>query len=113
MRKILRFRNFQESGLFKYRQDLENAIENEGFDPGFFLSANRRAWFADVVEEWLANRPRGNDPSAKPPLKGTARMSVAHARPAAATRSSKSKVQRPPFISAVGADVLPIKKVQH
>ena len=57
MPQLIRYKNLEDAGVVSSWPQLRHMIENEGFPPGFLLSPNVRAWFADTVKKWLAERP--------------------------------------------------------
>ena len=56
MQKHYRFKDLQAAGIVKNRMTLSRWIKLYGFPPGVLLGPNTRAWPADEVEAWLAQR---------------------------------------------------------
>lgn len=56
MKKLYRFKDLQAAGIVKNRMTLSRWIRFHGFPSGFLLGPNSRAWPADQVERWLAER---------------------------------------------------------
>ena len=85
MRKLLTFPDLASSAGIKNWPALRRAIERDGFDPGFYISPNRRVWFEDVVTAWVEARAL-QTVGHKPPLKGEVkpRVEAKAAREAAA-----------------------------
>jgi hypothetical protein len=57
LEKIVFFEDLKANGVFPDRMALKRAIDNQGLDPGFMVTPNRRGWYEDVVKQWLATRP--------------------------------------------------------
>ena len=55
--QLIRYKHLKDAGVVSSWAQLQHMIENEGFDPGFLLSPNVRAWYAHKVQKWLAERP--------------------------------------------------------
>jgi hypothetical protein len=62
MRHYLRFHDLRAAGIVTNRMTLGRWIASQGFPRGVMLGLNTRAWPADEVEAWLANRPLHQPP---------------------------------------------------
>jgi predicted DNA-binding transcriptional regulator AlpA len=67
---LYRFPDLQERRIAGSWAQLGRMQKQHGFPAGIMLSENVRAWYADQVDAWLANRPTAN----ATPLKGAARV---------------------------------------
>lgn len=54
--RLLRFSDLVDLGIVNNRVTLSRRIKNDGFPPGFKLGPNSRAWPAEEVEAWIAER---------------------------------------------------------
>ena len=54
---ILRFKDLQQRGIVKNREQLENLKKNYGFPLGRWMSPNTRTWTEDEIAEWYQSRP--------------------------------------------------------
>jgi len=64
----LRYADFERDGLFKSRQQLQNAIKYLNFPLGRLITPNVRAWHKEKeVEPWLETRPVEPKPTPKSP----------------------------------------------
>lgn len=57
MRRYYRFADLKAAGIVGNRMTLSRWIRSQGFPAGVLLGPNSRAWPADDVDAWLANRP--------------------------------------------------------
>jgi predicted DNA-binding transcriptional regulator AlpA len=62
---LLNFEDLKARRLFTNRMTLMRAINLHGFPPGIMVTPNRRAWFVDEVEQWLASRPIAHERSSR------------------------------------------------
>ena len=56
MQKYYRFSDLKAAGIVRNRMTLSRWIKLHGFPAGVLLGPNTRAWRADEVERWLAER---------------------------------------------------------
>ena len=60
--ELLRYKDLRSLGVVSSWPQLRQMQRLYGFPSGFLLGPNSRAWRADDVEKWLAERP--TEPSA-------------------------------------------------
>ena len=60
----LRFPDLKKKKIVNSRVQLDKLIRDQGFPPGYWLSANVLAWAEPEVEVWLKTRPRKVERSA-------------------------------------------------
>ena len=78
MQIYYRFKDLKAAGIVNNRMTLSRWIKYHGFPPGVLLGPNTRAWPADDVEAWLAQRrtTRTQGPSDVPAREETGHESV-------------------------------------
>jgi hypothetical protein len=54
---FVRYTDLEAAGIVNNWTTLLRLIDVEGFPPGVMIGPNTRAWRADEVEQWLAERP--------------------------------------------------------
>lgn len=59
--QVMRFADLKAQGIVNNRATLSRWIKRHGFPSGFLLGPNSRGWFAHDVENWLSDRPIGDD----------------------------------------------------
>ena len=60
MDKYLRFQVLKAAGVVRNRMTLSRWIRSQGFPAGVLLGPNTRAWRADDIERWLAERTQNS-----------------------------------------------------
>ena len=60
MQKYYRFTDLKAAGIVRNRMTLGRWIKSQGFPAGVLLGPNTRAWRADDIERWLAERTQNS-----------------------------------------------------
>ncbi len=60
MQKYYRFTDLKAAGIVRNRMTLSRWIKSQGFPAGVLLGPNTRAWRADDIERWLAERTQNS-----------------------------------------------------
>jgi hypothetical protein len=66
MPKLLRLKDLKADGVVNSWPQLKTLVEQFGFPPGRYLSAQCRVWTEDEVAKWVASRPLAKTETGKP-----------------------------------------------